>query len=69
MNQKLTVQLEVVKGDHTFVFAMPAGAPLGSAYDAAFEVLNQLLEFSKNAAKQAERKEVDNNPVAENSNS
>ena len=50
MNQKLLINLEITKGDHTFVFSMPVGAPLGSAYDASAEVLNAILEMAKQAA-------------------
>jgi hypothetical protein len=54
MNQKLMINLEVVKGEHTFVFSMPVGVPLGAAYDASAEVLNAIVEMAKQAAQNAQ---------------
>ena len=47
---KSFVTVEVEKNDKTFLFLMPVGAPLGEAYDAAFEVLQELVARSKEAA-------------------
>jgi len=53
MDQRGLISLEVKKGDNTFVFLMPIGAPLGEAYDAAFECLQEILGMSQRAAEQA----------------
>lgn len=60
MNIKSVVQFEVIKGEKSYVFSMPVGAPIGEAYDAAFECLNQLVEYSKQAAEKAKRSEESN---------
>ena len=52
MNQQLIVKLEVVKGDNKYCMCIPMGAPLGEAYDAAFEFLKHLTEMSKQAVDQ-----------------
>jgi hypothetical protein len=42
---------------------MPAGSPFGEAYDAAFEILQQIIDYSKKATenlKQPEAEETKN---------
>lgn len=53
MNQKAAVLLEVNKNDHLYQFVMPVGAPFGEAYDAAYEVLNVIVQMAKEAAEKA----------------
>lgn len=55
MNIKSQIVIEVTKDDHTFSFAMPLGAPFGKAYDAAHDVLMEIIEYSKRAAEQAKQ--------------
>lgn len=55
MNIKSAVVIEVEKGEHTFMFSMPLGCPLGTAYDAAFQVLRDIVELSKNAVEQVKQ--------------
>jgi len=59
VEQKAVVNLEIKKGERTYVFTMPIGSPFGEAYDAAFNVLNEILEMSKKAADQAKPAEMD----------
>lgn len=49
------VVVVIQKGEHAFRFAMPLGAPFGKAYDAAYEVLQHIVELSKKAADQAKQ--------------
>ncbi len=49
METKTQVIIEVKKGDNTFSYHMPAGSPFGQAYDAAFEILQKLIEYSQKA--------------------
>lgn len=58
MNQKLVVMLEVTKGEHTFLFAMPVGAPLGAAYDAAHEMLTEITKMAQTATTNAQPKAI-----------
>lgn len=63
MNVKSFVVIEIEKNDNRFSFMMPVGAPFGEAYDACYEALNHIVEFSKKAAEQAkpiENKETTN---------
>jgi hypothetical protein len=55
MNIKSQVVIEIAKDDLVFSFAMPLGAPFGKAYDAAHEVLMEIVEYSKKAAEQAKQ--------------
>lgn len=66
MEQKAVVNLEVKKGERTFVFTMPIGSPYGEAYDAAFNVLNEILEMSKKAVEAAKPAEMDQEEFVEN---
>jgi hypothetical protein len=57
MDQKLRVNLEVVKNERTFCFSMEAGAPLGDCYTACYEALCAINEMIKNATDKAQPKE------------
>lgn len=57
MNQILTVTLEIEKEGHKFLFSMPYGCPLGAAYSAAFEALQEIVQMSKAAADKAKPQE------------
>jgi hypothetical protein len=59
MTQKLIVSLEVTKGDYTFIFSMPVGASLGSAYDAAFDVLTEITKMTKEATDKSAPKQME----------
>jgi hypothetical protein len=51
------VIINVKKGERNYTFTMPSGAPFGEAYDSAFEVLQEIVTFSKQAAENAQRRE------------
>lgn len=53
MEVRSCVQFDVVKESRTYSFIMPVGGSLGEGYDAAFQVLEKILEMSKNAADKA----------------
>jgi len=56
MALKTSVYVEVEKNEQKYVFHMPYGRPLQECYDAAQEVCNELVEFSKALAKAEEDK-------------
>ena len=64
MTIKSYVAIEVVKGERTFSFQMPNGSPYGEAYDAAYEVLNNIIELAKQAADTAKPKSPTDEPAA-----
>ena len=45
--------MTIKEGDHEFIFMMPYGSPIGSAYNAAHKVLVDLTEMARNAAEKA----------------
>jgi len=57
MEPKQHFHLEATKGDCNFTFIMPAGCPIGAAYDAAFEFLSQLSKFAQEASDKMKREE------------
>ena len=57
------VTLIVDKNDRTYRFDMPAGAPFGECYDAAFECLGKIAEMAKKAADDAQAKPADSSPT------
>lgn len=57
MTVKTTISIEITKNDRVFSFNMPVNSPFGEAYDACYETLLQIVEFSKKAAE--ERKPAD----------
>lgn len=61
MDLKQVIKIEIEKKGHVFSFEMPVGVPLGLAYDCAFEVLQAVIEMSKQAAERARPKENEEN--------
>ena len=59
MEVKTYIIIEVEKDGHTFSFSLPAGAPFGKAYDACFETLQHIIEFSKKAAEGMKQADTD----------
>lgn len=53
MDVKTHVHFTIDKEDRKYVFSLPAGGTLGEAYDAAYQVLERVLEMSKEAAEKA----------------
>lgn len=49
MEAKMVYELVHVGKEHTYRFLIPAGAPIGETYDAAFFVLNQLVKMAQEA--------------------
>ena len=65
MDQKSAIIFESVKGDRTYQFIIPVGAPFGEVFDVAFEVLNaaeglakQAMESAGKAIEEAKAKDV-----------
>ena len=52
METKQNISIEIKKGDITFVFLMPIAASWGQAWDASFELLQAIKQFSEQAEKQ-----------------
>lgn len=52
---KLTSSIiaSIKKEDREYMFVMPQGAPCGEAYDACFEVLQEIIKMSERLAEQA----------------
>lgn len=57
MDARTYVVLSKKINEHTFTFHMPLGVPYGEAYDAAFSILEDILELSKQAVEKAKRSE------------
>lgn len=57
MDQEGVIVLTVSKGDRKYSFSMPHGANFGEAYDAAHEVLFEIVEMSKRSTERLKRKE------------
>ncbi len=51
MELKSFISLEVTKDKNIYSFHLPTGATYGEAYDAAFEVLNKLMEMQQETLK------------------
>ncbi len=60
MEMKNCVEFVVKKGERTYCFHTQAGAPIGEVYDAAFEILGEIVSRAQEAVKQAAPKEVPN---------
>lgn len=58
MPVKTVSMIEVEKNGRSYQFHLPADAPIGEVYDAAFSVLEEILAHSKRAAEAARPKEV-----------
>jgi len=55
-----SVNIEIVKGDRRFVFIIPAGAPFGECFDAAFESMDVIKGWHEKAQeKMKESRPVD----------
>lgn len=50
------VNIEVDKNDNRFVFMVPAGAPLGEAFDACMECLDMVSAWHKKAIEKAKER-------------
>lgn len=59
MDFKSYVSIEIEKSGNKYSFVMPVGAPFGQAYDACFEALGHIIDFSKKAAEQAKQTDTD----------
>ena len=59
MNTKQIVQIEVEKNGRLFVFNIPNGSSYGDSFDAAFEVIQEILKMSKEAVDQMQPKPVE----------
>lgn len=59
------VVIESEKGDSVYSFVMPIGAPLGECYDAAFEVLGEIIAMSKDAYERNKRNEKEEKEEAD----
>ncbi len=57
MDSRAVVHVEIEREGHKFSFCMPMGAPLGCAYNAAFDILQHIVELSKKAADRAQQPE------------
>ena len=57
-DQKLVISFEVKKGENIYTFSMPYQCPLGEAYDAAYEVLADLVQMSQRAFEKAKQVEA-----------
>ena len=49
MEAKNFIHFEVVKENRCYTFQLPVGGSFGEAYDACFQVLEQIMEMSKKA--------------------
>ena len=49
MKMNYSVHIDIEKNGNTFSFVMPIAASWGSAYDAAFEVLQQITKAAAEA--------------------
>lgn len=58
MEMKNCIEFVVTKGERAYTFHMPTGAPFGELYDAAFEMLNEVLRLAQEAAQKAAPKEL-----------
>ena len=55
-NVKTMVNIEIKKEDNLFQFLIPAGAPLGQAFDASMECLDIISSWNKKAIEKAKEK-------------
>ena len=44
-----SVNIEVTKGDRKYVFSIPAGAPFGESFDAAFQAMEVISNWHETA--------------------
>ena len=57
METKSLVSFKMELNGRHYSFNMEAGAPLGEAYDMAFQVLQKIVDHAQEAAKKVERSE------------
>ena len=55
MEQKSAIIFESVRGERTYQFIIPVGAPFGEVFDVAFEVLNAAEGLAKQAVDAAQK--------------
>jgi len=55
-SSRATVVIEIKTEKNSYSFSMPIGAPLGEAYDAAHQIMQEIIKFAQNAAEQAKQK-------------
>jgi len=44
-----SVQIEVIKEDRKYIFSIPAGAPFGESFDAAFQAMEVISGWHESA--------------------
>jgi hypothetical protein len=57
MNLRSFVSIELEKNGRVYSYLMPVGAPYGEAYDAAFEICQNILDMAKKASEGAKRQD------------
>lgn len=60
MTVRSMVQIEAEVNDHVFTFSIPMGCNYGEAYNAAFQVLQKVIELSNQAIANLEKKDNTN---------
>jgi len=60
-----SVNIEVVKGERRYVFSVPAGAPFGESFDAAFQAMDVISNWHKKAQEQMKAARPDDDKVEE----
>ena len=53
MNQELKVIFEVDKNERKYLFSLPINAPLGEAYDACHEMLQEIMKQAQASVEKA----------------
>lgn len=56
---KYKADIIIEKNARTYTFSMEIGCPIGEAYDACFQVLQEIQEFAKQALENAKPKQPD----------
>lgn len=56
-----SIVARVQKEDREYLFLMPQGAPCGEAYDACFEVLQEIMKMAERLTEQAKNVRQDQN--------
>jgi hypothetical protein len=57
MNQRLSVQLEVIKNERTYIFSIPMGSPYQDALDVIEETRVFILDMQKQALDRAQEQQ------------
>jgi len=50
--------IEIKKENRTYTFTMPAGAPIGEAYDAGHQYLEAILKMASDASQKAKPRDI-----------